>query len=55
MKGKAGKTQNWLPTQVAWGMDTSAEDPKDWKGFGTHFEAQKAPEPKKPQLPDPKT
>lgn len=34
LKAKAGKAQNWLPSQVAYGVDTSDPDPANWKPFG---------------------
>lgn len=34
MKGKPQRTQNWLPTQVLYGMDCSDPEPKNWRAFG---------------------
>lgn len=51
MKGKPGKTQSWLPNQVAYGVDCSDPDPEKWKPFGSVVEdqevaaARKAPAP----------
>jgi len=42
LRPKQGKTQNWLPQQVAYGMDCSDADPKNWKPFGTVVEKQQA-------------
>lgn len=39
MKGKQGKTQNWLPSQVTYGVDCSDPDPANWKAFGTEVSA----------------
>jgi hypothetical protein len=38
LRGKPGKTQSWLPNQVAYGVDTSDPDPKNWKPFGDELE-----------------
>lgn len=34
MKGKPRAAQNWLPNQVAFGVDTSDPEPANWKPFG---------------------
>lgn len=31
---KPKRAAAWLPTQVAYGMDCSDDDPKNWKAFG---------------------
>lgn len=36
MKGKPGKTQTWLPSQVHYGVDCSDSDPNNWKPFGSY-------------------
>lgn len=43
LKGKARATQNWLPNQVVYGMDTSDSDPKNWKPFGSAVDAEPTP------------
>jgi hypothetical protein len=40
MKGKPQKAQNWLPSQVAYGVDCSDSDPSKWKAFGADVDAQ---------------
>lgn len=34
MKGKPKRAQSWLPNQVAYGIDCSDPEPKNWKPFG---------------------
>lgn len=31
---KSGKTANWLPSQVVYGVDCSDSDPAKWVAFG---------------------
>lgn len=40
LKAKSGRTQTWLPSQVAYGVDTSDPDPQNWRPFGDLFEAE---------------
>lgn len=34
LRGKPRGTTNWLPSQVAYGIDTSDENPEKWAHFG---------------------
>lgn len=46
LKGKARRAQNWLPNQVAYGIDTSDADPEKWVPFGDMAEtASEEPAP----------
>lgn len=40
LKPKATKSAAWLPTQVAYGVDCSDPEPKNWKPFGELVDQQ---------------
>lgn len=42
LKGKARRAQNWLPTQVLYGVDCSDPDPEKWVSFGSEVDAAAA-------------
>lgn len=48
LRSKQGRSQNWLPSQVEYGVDCSDPDPSNWKPFGTRAEEleQKPAKPK---------
>jgi len=47
---KAGKRAAWISTQVAYGMDCSDPEPKNWKPFGYAYDqAVTANDKKKPE------
>jgi len=52
--GKSQKAQAWLPTQVAYGMDTSDPDPANWKPFGLAHEQEQAQKAKAAPKTEPK-
>lgn len=41
-KGKPRSSWNWLPNQVAYGVDCSDPEPKNWKPFGSLVDDQQA-------------
>lgn len=43
---KSRQAASWLPTQVAYGIDCSDEDPSKWTHFGHVFESQQAEQAK---------
>lgn len=42
LKSKPGRSANWLPSQVLYGIDCSDSDPKKWTAFGTLHEEEEA-------------
>lgn len=51
LQGKRVKSQKWLPSQVAYGMDTSDPDPSKWQPFGElHEQAVEAAKHSAPKV-----
>lgn len=46
LSGKARRRMNWLPNQVAFGVDCSDSDPKNWTTFGSKADQVDSSEPK---------
>lgn len=54
LTAKRGKSSSWLPTQVAYGIDCSSDDPSKWQPFGEIHEQKQAEEAKKALASGPK-
>jgi len=54
LRGKPRGSNNWLPTQVAFGIDCSDPDPENWTTFGSEAEEAKAKGQRIPLTPIPK-
>lgn len=53
LKNKPGKSAAWLPSQVAYGIDTSDPDPSRWSKFGRLHEEAVAAQASKHGSPKP--
>lgn len=51
LRNKPGKSHAWLPSQVAYGVDTTERDPSKRVPFGTYAQETKQVAPKRPDKP----